>query len=267
MPLPGQEIYPIQLLAQKLNNRAAHCIEIGDYETAVSSLVRALRIAEVSTSAASADDDDFAMEVEAPPTCSCRYCSLDYCMTYSQQVASQSEKSSMDELLYCEASTKVDAGNVGGGYVYRQPIRVSPQTMNEGHSMGVVLPLILTFNLALTHHLSSLSSGQKAERSKLQRVLRLYELAYRWQIEEEDHQVESIRFTMVIANNLGEIHRAVSNHDKHQKCLQHLLSTLMFIVDCNSQDNNNGSGTAIDMDGFLRNTSELILHSRCAGAA
>lgn len=247
-----QESYPRQLLAQKLNNRAAQCIEEGQYQNAIGNLVRALKLSEQS-SMQFEENGISCMETEQS-ACSCQFCSLDYCMTYCQQVSRTSATSMSD------AEKNDNSGTGGGGYVYQQPIRVCPQTMEGGHSMGSVLPLILTFNLALSHHLEALAT-QSFARSKLQRVLRLYELAYRWQIEEESVQAESLRFTMVIANNLGEIHRAVSNRDKHQKCLEHLLSTLMFMVDCHETEN------TMDMDGFLRNTSELMLHSHCAGAA
>ena len=255
---PPHEAYPSCLLAQKLNNRAVRCIESAEYEEAVSHLVKALRISEESSAESYHSSDD---DVDTK-TCPCVYCSLDYCMTYSQQLARQSETNPVDD--YDEF----------GGYVYSQPIRISPQTMDEGHSMRGVLPLILTFNMALAHHLHALQcrSSGVLERSKLQRVLRLYELAYRWQIEEEDSQVESLLFTMAIANNLAEIHRTVSDREKHQKCLQHLLSTLMFIVDCNQEGGggcppHGGGNNTMDMEGFFLNTSELILHNRCAGAA
>ena len=273
-----QEVYPPHLLAQKLNNRAANCIENGKYDEAVGSLVKALRMtedprldfSEYQTSSSTSEPQNL--------TCQCRYCSLDYCMTHSQPTTSTSH---YQQSYPCSSSQSYDyyndydmdysnsggasaSSSADGGYVYRQPIRVSPQTMEEGHCMGVVLPLILTFNLALAHHLDAIESSvnEEVDRSKLQRVLRLYELAYRWQVEEQDIQSDSLRFTMVIANNLGEIHRIVANHEKHQKCLEHLLSTLMFLVDCRDVD-----GNFMDMDGFLRNTAELILHDRCAGAA
>ena len=71
--------------------------------------------------------------------------------------------------------------------------------------MGLTLPLVI--NLAtwrLVHHLSAISE-EVLNRRKLGKVLQLYELAYRWQMEsEEDEQVECIRFTLIISNNLGE---------------------------------------------------------------
>lgn len=242
-----KEVYPPQLLAQKLNNRAAYCIESGQFDVAITNLVKALKLAETSEVICDGNDRSSSDDSHG---CGCKYCSLDYCMTYSQQVSKQAA-----------VTESIDKASIAGGYVYQQPIRVSSETMEECHHMGFVLPLILTFNLAVAHHLNALREDT-IDRSKLQRVLRLYELAYRWQMEEQDIQVECIRFSMAIANNLSEIHRAVSNHDKHQKCLEHLLSTLMFVVDCNDIDR-----SAIDMDGFLRNTSELFLNSHCAGAA
>jgi hypothetical protein len=124
------------------------------------------------------------------------------------------------------------------------------------------LPLIIIFNTALAHHLSAMEEEQ-LNRKKLSKVLQLYELAFRWQMEEEDdEQVDCICFTMIISNNLGEIHRAVNDRSKHVRCLQHLLSTVMFIVDCQQNDD-----YSLELDGFLRNTSQLFLQGECAAVA
>jgi hypothetical protein len=147
-----------------------------------------------------------------------------------------------------------------GGYIYRKPIHVSPHSMQEGHSMGVTLSLIVIFNLALAHHLVAVQNNMC--RRRLQKALQLYELAYQLQLEEKhEQQVNSLRFTMIIANNLGEIHRTVNNRSKHMMCLQHLLSTIMYLVDCQIP------AESIELDGFFRNTSQLILQKRCASAA
>jgi hypothetical protein len=44
-------------------------------------------------------------------------------------------------------------------------------------------------------------------------------------------------------------------------CLQHLLSTMMFMIDCQLPVR------SLELEGFFRNTSQLILHNNCAGAA
>jgi hypothetical protein len=132
--------------------------------------------------------------------------------------------------------------------------------MQAGHSMGVTLYLIVSFNLALANHLAAVQNNMC--RRRLQKALQLYELAYRLQLKEQHmQQVNSLRFTMIITNNLGEIHRTVSNRSKHMMCLQHLLSTIMCLVDCHIP------AESIELDGFFRNTSQLILQKRCASAA
>jgi hypothetical protein len=148
-------------------------------------------------------------------------------------------------------------------FVYRQPIRVTPQSMQAGHNM-IILPMIITFNLALAYHLTAIEEEGPINRDSLEKVLQLYEVAYRWQSEDQGNEhVNSLSFDMSIANNLGEIHRAVGNHSKYVICLQYLLSTMMSVVDCNDREEE----SAIQMDGFFRNTSQLILHDQCAAAA
>jgi hypothetical protein len=245
MPSLVHEAYPPLLLAKKLNNRAAFCIETGRYDRAVSNLVKALKLTE---------------QIDKSATCTCKHCGLQACVTFSQSFDSTIVDSVASKYPTRRQSLISDESSEEG-YIYRQPIRVTPQAMQEGHPMGLTLPLIITFNLALAHHLSAMEENQ-LDRKKLSKVLQLYEFAYRWQMEEDDEEVDCIRFTMIISNNLGEIHRAVDNRSKYVMCLQHLLSTMMFMVYC--QQNNDSS---LDLDGFVRNTSQLILQGRCAAAA
>jgi hypothetical protein len=246
MPSLVHEAYPPLLLAKKLNNRAAFCIQAGHYDRAVSNLVKALKVTE------HIDNSD--------STCTCKHCDLQACMTFSQSCDSTSDDSVASKHSTRSQSLISDESSEEG-YIHRQPIRVTPQAMQEGHSMGLALPLIITFNLALAHHLSAIEEKQ-LDRTKLAKVLQLYELAYRWQMEEDDAEVDCIRFTMIISNNLGEIHRAVNNRSKYFKCLQHLLSTMMFMVDCQQDDD-----SSLELDGFLHNTSQLFSRGKCAAAA
>ena len=217
-----QESFPPHLLAQKLNNRGVQSIEDGRYDRAISTLVRALKLSE---------------QVADEAACPCRHCTLESSMAVNQTVP---------RVMQCSPTTlkkktfksELDGSDHGkGGYIYRKPIRVSPKSMQEGHSMGVTLSLIVIFNLALAHHLSSLerrcatlSQAATAAR-KLRKSLQLYELAYQLQLEGR-HDINNLRFTMIVANNLSEIHRYYKNYAKHELCLQHLLSTIMYLVDC-----------------------------------
>lgn len=247
--LPSLSIYDAyapQLVAQKLNNRAAHSIECGHYPLAISSLIKALQLSEQTTHQRG---------------CSCKDCSLESCLAFSQ-TATCRRVMTRKQRQYLSADDSE-------GYIYRQPIRVKPESTQKGHSMGPALPLIITFNLGLAHHLSAIEEECSGEmsRKKLQKVLQLYELAHRFQMEEEDEQVNCVLFTMIISNNLGEIHRVVQNHTKHVLCLEHLLSTMMFMVDCKHSSTMDDESDLLELDGFFRNTSQLSFHARCAGAA
>ena len=191
--------------------------------------------------------------------------------------------------------------SVSGGYIYRRPIRVSC----EGHAMGSTLYLIVTFNLALAHHLQTVSSytdNAEGRAKDVHRTLVLYELTYKWQLkllcarnknkdsnstkkgQLESSQlsppsctaVTSIRFNMMIRNNLSQIHRLVGNHSKHKRCLEHLLSTVMVVTEYKSRStmnrvisNNTNDPRHMELDGFLQNTTALILRGEghCANAA
>ncbi|OEU18204.1 hypothetical protein FRACYDRAFT_236475 [Fragilariopsis cylindrus CCMP1102] len=195
------------------------------------------------------------------------------------------------------------------GFVYRRPLLVNQQCIDEMHDMGITLSLLILFNLALAHHLkaiasfntqqvsSSLSNSsfkmKKSSLKALQQALKLYELAYQLHIDyiqqseesssvsnnnqqpqesesssssnndndnndsnsddEYNRSIGSLRFTMIISNNLGEIHHAIGNTGKHTLCLQHLLSAIMYVVDSNLVvlDSN-------EMDGFYSNVAPIM---------
>ncbi len=147
--------------------------------------------------------------------------------------------------------------------LYRQPIRVAPQSMQVGHNMGSTLPMIITFNLALAYHLTAIEEEGPINRDSLRKILQLYELSYRWQSEDQgNEQVNSLSFTMIIANNLGEIHRAVGNHSKlFVMCLQYLLSsgTMMsvLVVDCNDREEDSVLNESWGVACTCRNTTIL----------
>jgi hypothetical protein len=118
----------------------------------------------------------------------------------------------------------------------------------------------------------------------LQKSLQLYELAYQLHVDEQQqrdeqddqdfHQYGSLRFTMIISNNLSEIHRVAKNPNKHAMCLQHLLSTIMFVVDGQYIGSGGGitssslsTSMSEELDGFFRNTSAIMAHDICARAA
>ena len=53
------------------------------------------------------------------------------------------------------------------------------------------------------------------------------------------YNCSSLRFDMIVCNNLSQIHKLAHYYSKQEKCLQHLLSILMFVVDWQRERGNN----------------------------
>ena len=446
------------LYAQKLNNRAALCIEIGHYDRAIASLAKALRLSAGNNHSNSDQHQRQHQHQEEEerqqqhqhrqpqPVCHCNYCSLDGCIAYSESISATEEltkqmakknikiASSKSSSTSTSTSSSTDGSSTTkssflsqhnksflsqqkqqqqhkknkekdndnnthdltsnnnnsllsndkiygscDSYIYRRPIRITSRTIQEGHNMGSTLFLIITFNLALAHHLSAVDSDVDAvdavdavdnnnssstdstttscscnENNRIKKTLQLYEISNKWHIQSsnchlyndgdddsgrynestmmtqhEQHQqqqhqqlnrdeydsssaeeqqqqpdddaststsktsrnVSSIRFNMIICNNLSHIHCLVSNHSKHKQCLEHLLSQVMVALEYktrttssppssnNDQHQDYGAAAAaaaaatedytlqMDLDGFLQSASSLILQEKCAKAA
>jgi tetratricopeptide (TPR) repeat protein len=244
MPFQTQAIHPCQLiLTQQLNNHGARYIQVRKYEQAIATLTKALNLWE---------------QVAVDDTCACGRCSLDECILHTTRQDSPfptdgaSFKSFNDATQFCE-----DMVDSEDRFIYRRPIYASQKFMQQGHSPGVSLSLIIVLNLAMAHHLSAMQNQNC--RRRLQKALQLYERVYHLKMEAEN--ICSPHATLIITNNVGEIHRALENQSKHAMCLQHLLSTMMYMIDCKIPV------STMRLEGFVRNTSQLILNDNCTGAA
>ena len=163
------------------------------------------------------------------------------------------------------------------GYTYQTPIR-----MPRKHNMGSSCFFIIMFNLALATHLKLLNSTVKATKDEIEAALNLYELVFEyWSRLQADSNSErakniasnSLRFIMILFNNMSQMYRMVNNSTKQEQCLQNLMSILMVVVEWNSRlagtRQNNGRNHNHDtfqqsIDGFLTN---VMPPSQCAEAA
>ena len=329
---------PSHLYAQQLNNSAALCIEIGQYGRAITSLQKALELNKSTnkgwkdrgqevckcfkctldacivysestpsdaTSAFEADkccmNDNKRRKVCLPAEqCSAFWKPPVHTEHQNQKTQDENNGTIRSHIDISPIDQELRNENCGsdfnsGGYIYRRPIRIK----SEGHAMGSTLYLIVTFNLALAHHLQlvkTYASNKEGGAKNVNRCLVLYELTYKWQLkllcardkskdsvrrEISSHSpppctaVTSIRFNMMIRNNLSQIHRLVGNHSKHKRCLEHLLSTVMVVTEYKSRttmnrvvSNNTKDPRHMELDGFLQNTTALILREgHCANAA
>jgi len=202
-------------------------------------------------------------------SCQCADCTLEACVEYSHGLVKQSMHTlSPSKGTTFEDSDGNDSFSFGdqrqeeeeegdSSYLYRLPLLTHPNS--EGHSMGIVLPKIITFNLALAHQLKAVEDNDE---NRYKTVVKLYQFVYTTEM--KGRNKASLFIALVAANNLADIHRRLNNRSKHQQCLQFVLSVIMLIrYDVASKRDS----LNVELEGFLRNVSHLILKATCAPVA
>jgi tetratricopeptide (TPR) repeat protein len=232
--------------AIRLNSQALALIDAGNFDAAIPTLSRALKASKQTLNCA-----DY--EVECAPL----KISLDQCMLDPRQ----------PRIVVDELSNGGERDRQGGRHMYRRAIRIPEASIETStYESSIMISVIIMFNLALTHHLMATSETTNNSSSNknelLRKAIRLYELAYSLQQTEGFLENASL-FTMATINNMGLIHQSLGESAVAGKYFQHLLSILVFLVDCGE------SRVAVlhELCGFLRNTSHLILKKGAAAAA
>merc|ERR1711907_97700 len=144
-----------------------------------------------------------------------------------------------------EAIVEKGGNDEAGSFVYHRPLFVNRESIEENHFMGVTLVWILLFNLALAHHLMYLEGGGDDNENEkyFRKAVKLYELAYQSHLDytsdddketgdDDDDDYGSLRFAVIVSNNVGQIHRVAGNTSESEECLQHLLRVIMYVVEC-----------------------------------
>lgn len=140
-------------------------------------------------------------------------------------------------------------------FIFLNPIKVPaklPQT-----KLCKTLSLITMFNLAICNHRNAILNNMN--KTLLRKALQLYELAYAIQMQEGVDM--TLTPTMIIMSNVGHIHKILGNDDNANQCFQHLLSTLMFLVEAGERD------MIWEFDGFFENILKTIYANSPAAAA
>lgn len=267
------------LAAQRLNQQGAYCLETGRYDKAISNFVKGM---------------EYSKQQDKNKACQCNECTVDACIRYSHGLVVKQKEQQWQEMGHTTTATQNDYDNNDdnewrllsnqssddtGGYkysLYQQPIFISPKSF--GHSMGIALPKIITFNLALAYHLKALKTQiydeheDDEEYQHFQLAIKLYQLIYKNEIKKNG----SIFMALVAANNLvGIYQRMQRNYKKQQQFLRFVISTVMILVHDSAtspQNNNNNTSKAkehckMELQGFLQNAFSLTAHLQCAGAA
>jgi hypothetical protein len=223
-------------LAIKLNEQGATLIENGQYEEAVPVFTNALRIFQ-QTVMECHDDFDHAI-------------SLDHCMKQSLRPPSHAE---VGDFIY-ESLLRVMDGK-------RSVCTCAGATWQQ---TAATVSAIAIFNFALSCHLGAVkmfSSSPQTQSKMLNYARILYELAYKLH---GDIDEANFRFMFAVVNNLGHVLKCLDEPLLATRRFEQLLSILMFVVVCSV-----GSKDVLlgEMDGYLRNTSHLVLSDSTAAAA
>mmetsp|Transcript_27592 Transcript_27592/g.60871 ORF Transcript_27592/g.60871 Transcript_27592/m.60871 type:complete len:342 (-) Transcript_27592:182-1207(-) len=148
------------------------------------------------------------------------------------------------------SSTGCSSDRNNRGFIYQYPILIP-----EVYHMGATSFFVILFNLALANHFNALSArGDENDKKKSEKgngsarkVLLIYEMIFEyWSriqnrsgIDRDDLAMTgSIRFVMILYNNLSQMYGMVHNHTKQRQCLQNLLSTVMIAVECKTRITN-----------------------------
>ncbi len=302
-PVSSQTIYT---WVQKMNNSAALCLQIGQYERAIKSIAKALQLSRSHIEGSSSSDQEMS---DSMPT---QLLSLDDCIHYSECYFkscnihrklrttdsrghisdNRSEETIRKRFLERRQERRNKLGSQyqssDSHFVYQQLIQV-PDLAKESadHSRQLmVLSLVSIFNLAVVCHLRAIN--ERASKScqastDLTKALQLYEVASQGL---QKHSVEeaarsSIQFKLVLCNNLSHVHYLMGNESQQTAYLQEVLSVAMSLVDSNrpwnygddvtsterSTDFAQNRNKCIDLDGFLANAAPLLTERNCADAA
>jgi tetratricopeptide (TPR) repeat protein len=140
-------------------------------------------------------------------------------------------------------------------FIFLNPIKVPERLPTM--KIDKTLSLITIFNLAICNHRSAIMNNMN--KKSLRKALQLYELAYAIQMQEGIDM--TLTPTMIIMSNVGHIHKILGNKDNAMQCFQHLLSTLMFLVEAGERD------MVWEFDGFFQNILKTIYSDSPAAAA
>lgn len=229
----------------QLNNAAVKSIEAKQYDAAISTLTKGLKMVKLVMSGDAMVTARESMECDERRIRSGMACDF---------VRSSPSSSSFERTF--------ENGGICSSSIFRDPICMASKCKLPRAELEKceVLSYVILYNLALSYHLRGMDEEeQHLKIAYLQKALTLYEHAHHI-LSSQDIDV-SLLHTMAIASNLGHIHHVIGDEERAQMCFQHLLSTILYVVDC-------GEGSKIEtLDGFFRNVMPLICQSSSAAAA
>lgn len=252
----------------KLNNRGAYQIETRQYGNAVSTLTEAIMLSKkvVARFRVEGSNQDAQLTQGTEEECY-----FSQCMQYTYRCTDTTSprpplSHNEDSASFCDQPSMEEDNDDDEGemneFVYRHPIRIPRQAINPSFQFNMATSIMLIFNLALAHHLCATEEEETFSRPMFDKSARLYECAYSLLLQQDFGS--NVLFVLATVNNLGQAHRSLDQSETATKCFQHLLSTLMFLVESGDEQ---GAKKTPSLEGFFRSTSHLVLQKHCYAAA
>lgn len=290
-----------------MNNSAALCLQIGQYERAIKSIAKALQLSRSHIEGSSSSGQEMSDSAQT------QLLSLDDCIHYTECYFkscnihrklrttdsrghisdNRSEETIRKRFLQRRQERRNKLGSQSQSsdsqYVYQQLIQIPDLANGSDHATQLmVLSLVSIFNLAVVCHLRAMNEraskncNSRQANTDLTKALQLYEVAFQGL---KKHCLEesarcSIQFKLVLCNNLSHVHFLMGNESQHTAYLQEVLSVAMSLVDSYRPSSyadvvtSTESSTeftqrrkCIDLDGFLANAAPLLTERVCADAA
>lgn len=211
-----------QPITVQLNNYGASLLRGRNYAKAIATLSEAFKLNKVA----------FNVHIDEMYRGSKHCFGLDHCIISSRQIHNECCDECIDPSIFCHAIYIPSDLDISS---YRSKITVS----------GAVV-----FNLALAHHAFAMEMDCRELREQvLRKAAKLYELGYN--LQRAQGMITNSLFALAAINNIGQIFESLGEREKAQTCFNHLLSTLMFLIDCRQVN-------VTQFDCFFRNTSHLI---------
>lgn len=272
----SKKVLPHHFLPQRLNNEGVQCIHRGQYEEAISNIARVIRLSQ--------SDDN------VPNATSSMSLGAILNHHFRQSRITPPSATGISEGDIDDSKEHADMSEVDDNeFVYSRGIMLPPSE-SQAPAMGETFHVVLSFNLALAHHLAWNKTKDTSDSKRLNHVVQLYELAYRLalqiqtnntihnEISREINEICNMRFTLIIINNLSQIHQALNGEEDYHEVLEGLLSHLMVVATVQQHhsrfvtegraERDDVASTAINLDGFFQNVLPLLLlKSNGAGAA
>jgi tetratricopeptide (TPR) repeat protein len=189
-----------------LNNRGASYIESGDFAAAINVLTKALKRCQKSSRSIAHSDSD---------TCS--------------NSREEDDEFRLDSWVTTPChEEKQNCDDSSTGCVSRRTMRIPKLAENE--QKDTMIPLAISFNLALAHQLQ----GMKRRNGKeyLLKAAELYKCVLAYQLGSVAPISTCIVYMMTIFNNMGHLYRILDDFETSEFFLRKLLAILWCLEEC-----------------------------------